>query len=93
MLSILAKIKQKEDIYGKTMRLVIKSMLKIMVQVANMIEISLTVLAAGTAKSLWPTKAKQMFLTGFLSANFFCNCIKLRACCCITLLHLTSYLD
>jgi len=71
MLSILAKIKQKEDIYGKTMRLVIKSMLKIMVQVANMIEISLTVLAAGTTKPVWPAQAKQMFLTGFLCAKLF----------------------
>jgi hypothetical protein len=34
-------------------------------------KISLTMLAAGTAKALRPTQAKQMFLTGFLSAKLF----------------------
>jgi len=34
-------------------------------------KISLTMLTAGTAKSLGPTQAKQMFLTGFFSAKFF----------------------
>jgi hypothetical protein len=28
-------------------------------------------LAAGTPKALWPAQAKQMFLTGFLSAELF----------------------
>jgi hypothetical protein len=28
-------------------------------------------LAAGTAKARWPTQAKQMFLTGLLSAKLF----------------------
>jgi hypothetical protein len=39
--------------------------------VAGAMKISLTMLAAGTAESLRPTQAKQMFLTGFLSAKLF----------------------
>jgi hypothetical protein len=39
--------------------------------VTTALEISLTMLAAGTAKALWPTHTKQMFLTGFFSAKLF----------------------
>jgi hypothetical protein len=38
---------------------------------AATLEISLSMLTAGTAESLGPTQAKQMFLTGFLSAKLF----------------------
>jgi hypothetical protein len=34
-------------------------------------KISLIMLAAGTPKALRPTQAKQMFMTGFLSAKLF----------------------
>jgi len=39
--------------------------------VAGAMEISLSMLAAGTAKALRPAQAEQMFLTGFLSAKLF----------------------
>jgi len=42
-----------------------------MVEGTAALEISLIMLAAGTPKSLWPPQAKQMFLTGFLSAKLF----------------------
>jgi hypothetical protein len=42
-----------------------------MIEVAGTLEISRTMLAAGTPKSFGPTQAKQMLLAGFLSAKFF----------------------
>jgi hypothetical protein len=42
-----------------------------MVEIAGALEISLIMLAAGTPKSLRPAQAKQMLLTGFLSAKRF----------------------
>jgi hypothetical protein len=39
--------------------------------VANALEISLTMVAAGTTLALGPTQAKQMFLTGFFGAEPF----------------------
>jgi hypothetical protein len=58
--------------------------------VAAAIKISLTMLAAGTAKSFWPTQAKQMFLAGFLSAKLFLKLHQAESFYCITLLHLTK---
>jgi hypothetical protein len=51
-------------------------------------EISLTMLAAGTTESLWAEQAKQMLLTCFFRTNFF---LKLRQTKVVSLHRLAPF--
>ena len=63
-----------------------------MVEVAGALKISLAILATGTTKALWPTQAKQIFLTSFLSTKLFLKLHQAEGFLLHRLVPFTNYL-